>query len=194
MGRPREFDLNKALDRAIEVFWRNGYEGSTIAELTEAMGINPPSLYAAFGNKENLFQKALYRYVETHVDHWHKALNAPTARAMVECLLYGSADFLTEKSNPPGCLYVRSAAACNQAAQAIRSEMGARRAAGEIPLRERLERAKAEGELPPDFDATEYARYIITLMEGMAVRAAQGATRQDLYKVAEMALRTWPSA
>ena len=193
LGRPREFDLERALDRAIEVFWRNGYEGTSIADLTEAMGINPPSLYAAFGNKEALFRKALYRYVEGRAGHWHEALHAPTARAMVELLLYGSADFLTNESNPPGCLFVRSAMACNEAAGAIRCEMGARGEAGEGPVRDRLERAKTEGELPPDFDTADYARYIITVMEGMAVRAAEGATRSDLHKVADLTLRTWPA-
>jgi AcrR family transcriptional regulator len=192
MGRPREFDIDRALDQAIEVFWRNGYEGTSISDLTEAMGISPPSLYAAFGNKESLFRKALYRYVETRAKHWQKALKAPTAYAMVEHLLHGSADFLTTKSNPPGCLFVRSAMACHEAAEEIRCEMGARRAAGEIPLRERLERARDEGELPADFDAADYARFIITVMEGMAVRAAEGASRSDLHKVAETALRTWP--
>jgi AcrR family transcriptional regulator len=193
MGRPREFDIDRALDRAIEVFWRNGFAGTSISDLTEAMGISPPSLYAAFGNKEALFRKALYRYVESHAQHWHEAFRAPSARAMVERLLYGSADFLTTRSNPPGCLFVRSAMACHEAAEEIRCEMAARGAAGELPLRERLERAKAEGELPADLDAADYARYIITVMEGMTVRAAQGASRADLRKIAELALRTWPA-
>jgi AcrR family transcriptional regulator len=193
MGRPREFDLERALDHAIEVFWRNGYEGTSISDLTEAMGINPPSLYAAFGNKEQLFRKALYRYVEARAGHWHAALHAPTAREMVERLLYGSADHLTKESNPPGCLFVRSAAACNEAAGAIRCEMGERGEAGEIPVRDRLERAKAEGELPADFDASDYARYVITVMQGMAVRAAEGATRAELHTVADLTLRSWPA-
>jgi AcrR family transcriptional regulator len=192
MGRPREFDADRALDRAIEVFWRQGYEGTSISDLTEAMGINPPSLYAAFGNKEQLFRKALYRYVESHAGHWHEAFHAPTGRAMVERLLYGSADFLTKESNPPGCLFVRSSMACNQAAEAIRCEMGARGEAGEGPLRDRLDHFKAAGELPADFDTADYARYVITVMEGMAVRAAEGATRADLHKVADLTLRSWP--
>lgn len=193
MGRPREFDLDRALDCAIEVFWRKGYEGTSISDLTEAMGISPPSLYAAFGNKEALFRKALYRYVESRAEHWREALHAPTARAMVERLLHGSADFLTTKSNPPGCLFVRSTMACHEAAGEIRCEMGARGAAGEVPLCERLERAKAEGELPADFDAADYARYIVTVMEGMTVRAAEGASRADLHRIAELALKTWPA-
>ena len=131
MGRPREFDLDKALDQALEVFWRNGYEGASIADLTDAMGINPPSLYAAFGNKEGLFRKALDRYVEQRTEFWNEALEAPTAREVVEHLLRGSADFLTEECNPPGCLFVRSALACSEAEDAIRRELAARRAEGE---------------------------------------------------------------
>src|SRR5262245_43495035 len=117
IGRPREFDLDKALDRALEVFWRKGYEGSSIADLTAAMGINPPSLYAAFGNKEDLFRKALDRYVAERTHFWSEALAQPTARASVGHLLRESANFLTETCNPPGCLMVRGALACSEAGE-----------------------------------------------------------------------------
>ena len=141
IGRPREFDLDNALDRALLVFWRNGYEGASIADLTDAMGINPPSLYAAFGNKEGLFRKVVDRYVERHAGFWEVARAAPTARAMVEHLLRASADFVTDESNPHGCLMVRGAMACSEAANKIRDELVTRRATGEAMLRERLERA-----------------------------------------------------
>ena len=131
MGRPREFDLNDALDRAIEVFWRNGYEGASVAELCEAMGIRPPSLYAAFENKAGLFRHALDRYLEQRAGYWDEALEAPTARAMVERLVRGCVDFLTEEGNPPGCLFVRSAASCSEATDCIRQELAVRRAEGE---------------------------------------------------------------
>jgi AcrR family transcriptional regulator len=193
MGRPRQFDLDNALDRALEVFWRNGYEGASIAELTDAMGINPPSLYAAFGNKEGLFRKALDRYAEERAGLWHEALHAPTARGMVERLLYGNADFLTAESDPRGCLFVRSAVSCSEAANAIRCEVASRRTGGETVLRERLARAKADDELPADFDPADFARYIMTVIEGMSVQATEGASREELHKVAEMALRTWPA-
>src|SRR5262249_47732372 len=117
MGRPREFDVAQALDRALLVFWRNGYEGASIAELTAAMGINPPSLYAAFGNKEALFRKALDRYVELHAKFWHDAFEAETARGVVEHLLRESVDFLTDPRNPPGCLLVRGGLACSEGAE-----------------------------------------------------------------------------
>lgn len=193
MGRPRSFDLDKALDQALEVFHRNGYEGASVAELTEAMGINPPSLYAAFGNKEALFRRALDRYASRLTCFWTDALNAPTARGMVAILLRETANFLTKDCTPPGCLFVRSAVSCSEATDAIRRELNARRTAGEVAIRERLERAVAEGELPADIDPEDVARYIATVLEGMSVQAAGGATREDLLRVAEFALRTLPS-
>ena len=192
IGRPREFDIDRALDQALEVFWRNGYEGASIADLTAAMGINPPSLYAAFGNKEALFRRALDRYLKRHTSFWYEALAAPTARGMVEHLLRESARFLTEKRNPPGCMLVRGALSCSEAAELIGRELTAKRCEGEAAIRERLGRAKAAGELPKGLEPAEFARYIMTVLEGMSVRAAAGATRDELLEVAEMALRTWP--
>jgi len=193
IGRPREFDLENALDRALLVFWRNGYEGASLADLTDAMGINPPSLYAAFGNKEGLFRKVVDRYIERYVGFWEVARAAPTAREMIEHLLRASVDFLTNESNPRGCLMVRGALACSEAANKIRDELVTRRATGEAMLRERLERAISEGEIPAELDPADYARYIMTVLEGMSVQAAGGASREDLHKVAEMTLRTWPA-
>jgi AcrR family transcriptional regulator len=191
MGRPREFDVDQALDQALEVFWRNGYEGASVADLTQAMGISPPSLYAAFGNKEGLFRKALDRYVEKRTTFWQEAVKAPTAREMVERLLAGTVDFLSDECNPSGCLLVRGAMSCSEAADTIARELTARRAEGETILRERLEQDRTKGALPPDLDPTDYARYVMTVLEGMSVRAAGGASRDELRKVADMALRTW---
>ena len=194
IGRPREFDLDNALDRALLVFWRNGYEGASIADLTDAMGINPPSLYAAFGNKEGLFRKVVDRYIERHAGFWEVARTAPTARAMVEHLLRASVDFVTDESNPRGCLMVRGAMACSEAATKIRDEIVARRATGEAMLQERFERAISTGEMSSEIDPAGYARYIMTVLEGISVQAAGGTSREDLRKVAEITLRTWPAA
>lgn len=192
MGRPREFDVDRALDSALEVFWRNGYEGASIADLTAAMGINPPSLYAAFGNKEGLFRKALDRYIDQRTLFWEEAFEKPTARDTVEHLLLGSADFLTEESNPHGCMLVRSAMSCSEAEETIQKHLTARRAEGEAKLRERLQQARKNGEMPSDLEPADYARYIMTMLEGMSVRAAGGATRKELRKIADLALRSWP--
>jgi AcrR family transcriptional regulator len=193
IGRPREFDVDEALDRALMVFWAKGYEGTSLSDLTEAMGITRPSLYAAFGNKEALFRKAFDRYVASRADFWNTALNAPTSREVVERLLRGTADLMTGKDNPHGCLTVQGALACGEDADCIRQELVARRAEGEAALRQRFERAVADGDLPADSNPADLARYIATVSQGMAVQAAGGASRKELRRIAEMALRAWPS-
>src|SRR6266404_3298466 len=107
LGRPRAFDADRALDRALAVFWRNGYEGASLPTLTKAMGINRPSLYAAFGNKEALFRKAVERYDRGPASYTYKALKQPTARKVVEALLKGIVALLTTPKNPGGCLMVQ---------------------------------------------------------------------------------------
>jgi AcrR family transcriptional regulator len=193
VGRPRAFDIDKALDRALQVFWRKGYEGTSLSDLTKAMGINRPSLYAAFGNKEALFRKALDRYAEGPAAYTRKALDEPTARAVVERLLRGLVDLLTDPCTPQGCLAVQGALACGDAADAIRQELISRRVAGEAALRQRFERAIADGDLPADANPADLARYVTTVSQGMAVQAAGGASRQELQRVVEMALRAWPA-
>jgi AcrR family transcriptional regulator len=192
MGRPREFDVDKALDLALQVFWRKGYEGASMADLTETMGITKPSLYSAFGNKEELFRKALDRYVDGPGGYFQVALAKPTARAVVEHLLYESAAAVTDPNHPPGCLAVQGALSCGDAAESIKQELMSRRAKGEQDLRERFERAIAEGDLPSGSDAGDLAAYLSAILQGMAVQAAGGTTRAQLRKIAEMALRTWP--
>jgi AcrR family transcriptional regulator len=193
VGRPRAFDIDQALDRALQVFWRKGYEGTSLSDLTKAMGINRPSLYAAFGNKEALFRKALDRYAEGPAAYTRKALDEPTARAVVERLLRGVIDLLTDPCTPQGCLAVQGALACGDAADAIRQELISRRVAGEAALRQRLERAIADGDLPADADPADLARYVTTISQGMAVQAAGGASREELQRVVAMALRAWPA-
>ncbi len=192
IGRPREFDAEKALDRALKVFWRKGYEGASLPDLTQAMGINRPSLYAAFGNKENLFRKAIDRYLEGPAVHVRQALEEPTTRRVVERLLYGSIDLMTDARNPRGCFMVQSALACGDLADGVRREMVKRRAVGETALRKRFERAVAQGDLPSDAKPAELAKFIATLSHGIAVQAAGGATRHELRKVVKIALRAWP--
>jgi AcrR family transcriptional regulator len=192
IGRPRTFDTDQALDRALEVFWRKGYEGTSICDLTAAMGINPPSLYAAFGNKEALFRRALDRYAETKGAFVHEALAARTAREGITAILHGTARSLTDKSNPAGCLLVQGIAGAGEHAQCIRDELNARRAATQKAMRDRLKQAKDDGELPEDADPAALARYFSTVTQGMAIQAAAGASRKELERVADMALRAWP--
>lgn len=193
VGRPRTFDTDDALERALDLFWRKGYEGTSLADLTEAMGINRPSLYAAFGNKEALFRKALDRYLQGPADYSRRALEAPTARAVVERMLRGAADLLTDRNSPPGCLLVHGALSSGDGAAPIRQELVARRRAGEVALRRRFERAKSERDLPAGADAAKLARYVATVIYGMAVQAASGASRKELRQVAETALGALPA-
>jgi AcrR family transcriptional regulator len=193
MGRPREFDVDTALARALEVFWRQGYEGASLGDLTAAMGINRPSLYAAFGNKESLFRKALQRYTDEHMAFIGGALNEPTARGAVEALLRGYAASVSDPNTPPGCLTVQGALAGGRDAEPIRAELTSRRLAGEAALRARLVRARDDGDLPGDADPAELARYVNTVAQGIAVQAAGGATRSQLNRVVDIALRAWPT-
>jgi AcrR family transcriptional regulator len=193
VGRPRSFDADEALDRALRVFWRKGYEGTSLPDLTKAMRINRPSMYAAFGNKGDLFRKVVDRYDSGPAAYTREALARPTAREVVERLLEGAVDLLTDPRNPGGCLMVQAALASGKVGEAARRELAGRRAAGVAAIRRRFRRAIAEGDLPTGADAAVLARFVATAMHGMAVQAASGASRKELRRVAEMFLRAWPS-
>ena len=189
MGRPREFDAETALDQAMEVFWRHGYEGATIAQLTEAMGINPPSLYACFGNKEGLLKAALDRYTTLRNIWMDEVVAAPTARAVAERMLMGIADRQTDPANPPGCLLVQGGIACGTGSENVPFELAARRAQNEDQLRDRFIRARAEGDLKESADPAALARYVSAVSVGMGVMASSGADREALRQVADVAVQ-----
>src|SRR5882672_3762640 len=147
-GRTRQFDVDEALDRALEVFWARGYEGATLPELTRAMRINRPSLYAAFGNKEQLFRKALDRYQTGPMSFLTEALRKPTARAVVEAIFSGFVRMQRDRNKARGCLVVSGALACGEEAEKVRRELAQLRQAIVTALRERFERAVREGDLP----------------------------------------------
>jgi AcrR family transcriptional regulator len=191
IGRPREFDTNKALDEAMEVFWRHGYEGATIAELTDAMGINPPSLYAAFGSKEGLLKAALDRYAEKRAAFMGEVLVAPTAREAAAMMLLRIADSHTDPANPPGCLLVAGGLACGAGAENVPFELASRRAQLEDQLRDRFVRAKNEGDLAVDSDPQALARFLSVVIAGMGVLASSGSTREDLRQVALVSLKAF---
>lgn len=193
IGRPREFDVGEALDRALDVFWRKGYEGATIRELTGAMGISRPSLYAAFGDKEKLFREAMDRYAEGPGSHVAEALNAPTARGVAERLWRGAIEATTRPRQPRGCLLVQAALACGDDADRVRREAARRRAKMESLLRERFEKARDDGDLPRSVEPASLAKYVATVSHGIAVQAAGGAGKEDLCRVASLALRAIPS-
>ncbi|WNM43107.1 TetR/AcrR family transcriptional regulator [Micromonospora halotolerans] len=175
------------------MFWRQGYEGTAISDLTKAMGINnAPSLYNAFGSKEQLFVKVLDRYADGPARYIREAFDQPTARAAVGALLHGAADATTDPGHPRGCITVQGGLACSPGAETARDELTTRRAAGEAALRERLQRARANGEIPAGADPDGLARYFTAIYQGIAVQAASGATREQLHGIVDLAMTVWP--
>ena len=193
-GRPRGFCVEDALDRAMTVFWRHGYEGASMSELTAAMGINSPSLYACFGSKEGLFRAVLERYDERRKSFMESVLAAPTAAKAAETYLHGVADFAVDTSgkNPPGCLLLQSGLSCGDSD--IPDEMARHRAEKEAALCGRFTRALKEGDLPKSASPAALARYLMTVSNGICVQAASGASAQELHDVATIALMAWPGA
>ena len=191
IGRPREFDTDEALEQAMRVFWDQGYEGASLTDLTAAMGINRTSMYAAFGNKEDLFRRALERYTKGPAAYGERALQEPTARQVATAFLNGSVHATTCPGCPTGCLGVQGSLAAGPTAPA-RDALIAWRNQGVTRLRERFEQSLAKGDLPPDTNPSLLARYIMTVSNGIAVQAASGTTRGELQQVADAALHHWP--
>jgi AcrR family transcriptional regulator len=191
-GRPRGFCVEDTLDRAMTVFWRHGYEGASMSELTAAMGINSPSLYACFGSKEGLFRAVLERYDERRKSFMESVLAAPNAQAVAETYLHGVADFAADTSgqNPPGCLLLQSGLSCGDSD--IPDEMARHRAEKEEALRARFEKSRKAGELPKGVTPAMLARYLMTVSNGICVQASSGASVKELHEVAAIALMAWP--
>jgi AcrR family transcriptional regulator len=192
MGRARAFDTDEALERAMTTFWRKGYEGTSLSDLTAAMGISRPSLYAAYGNKEELFRKVLERYGEGPSSYERDALAQPTGREVAESLLRGAADVQTDPDTPAGCLAVLGSTYCAEDSSPIGKILIASRLAGHAAIRERFERAQAAGDLPTTADPQALTQYIGAVVCGMAVLAASGATREELERVIELTMQAWP--
>lgn len=192
-GRPREFDVEEALVAALRVFWSRGYEGASLTELTEAMGITRPSLYAAFGNKEALFRKALDLYEREKLGYMQTALSAPTARGVAERLLFGALQMQSSSCDPKGCLGIISSVAAGPEAESIRAEVIARRASSHRLVVERFERARAEGELPDTVDPESLARYLLAILQGLSLQAGAGASCVELKDLVETSLKLWPT-
>jgi AcrR family transcriptional regulator len=192
-GRPRAFDKDAVLDKAVEVFLSKGYEGASLSALTEAMGINPPSLYAAFGNKDELYREAVGRYAGEIVALWSKALAKEPTRAAIEALLVTTAEWLTSRKRPAGCLLARSAFVCDAMGEAAWADVVASRIGALDLIRARLERGKRAGELPRDTDTKALARYVQTVLDGFSVQAVGGASFETLKAMARQAMRAVPS-
>ncbi len=190
MGRPRAFDIETALDQALQVFWRKGYEGTSLRDLTAAMGINRPSLYAAFGNKQTLFERAVERYQSVYAQHVAAALSAATPRASVERLWRGSVALLSDARTPRGCLLVQGALACGD--DPVRAHLAHSRNEARTQLRTRFAADIEAGLLPAEVDPAALADYVATVSYGIAVLSAGGASRAELERTVELALKVLP--
>ncbi|QRN98009.1 TetR/AcrR family transcriptional regulator [Archangium violaceum] len=191
-GRPRGFDSTKALDQALEVFWRLGYEGASIADLTEAMGIAAPSLYAAFGSKAELYRQVLERYRASQGASTPRALTEePTARAAMERILREAARGFSNREHPRGCMISTAVLTCAEENQPVAEHVATLRAGALAALRTRLEQGIAEGELPAGTDPAALARYFGAIIQGMSVQAQDGASEAELLAIVEIAMRAW---
>lgn len=191
-GRPRSFDRAAALRRAMEVFWAQGYDGTSMADLTAAMDVNSPSIYAAFGSKEKLFREAVVLYRATEGGRiWGAMTTAPSARAAIETVLRVSAEEFTRPSKPRGCLVVLGALHADDANEAVHRELQEYRAENMTALLRRFKRGVAEGELPDGPDWRAIATFYITVQQGMSLQARDGASRKALLAVADCAMAAW---
>ena len=176
----------------MRVFWKQGYEGATISDLTAAMGINRSSLYTIFGDKEALFRRALERYREGPASYVWQAVLEPTARRVVETLLRGALDLLTNTCNPQGCLSVQGALAVGNEAASAKQAMIAFRKTGEVALTERFTMAQKCGEIGSTHDPGDLARYVLTLLTGLGIHGVNGATRSQMEAIVSIALQSLP--
>jgi AcrR family transcriptional regulator len=188
-GRPISFDKEAALEAAMLLFWERGYEGTSMADLTNAMGLNPSSIYAAFGDKHALFQLAVKRYTEMRAQYGGKALEEPTLERVVRALFDSTVAFLTTPGHPPTCMTLAGAVGCSLDATPARDLMTEIRKQNQVAIRERLLKARKSGELPKGINVDDYTRYLSTIIAGLSIQAANGSTKAELKRTAQMALR-----
>lgn len=190
-GRPRSFDRAAALDKAMFAFWENGYEATSISDLTASLGIGAPSLYAAFGDKRKLFDEVVVVYGGRYAEFAAVALaEEPTAREAVGRVLREAAEIYTDPAHPPGCMVI--SAAVNTTSQEVAQALRERREATLVMFERRIRADVATGVLPADTDGTALARYAGAVLQGMSQQSRDGASREELEAVAEVALRAWP--
>jgi AcrR family transcriptional regulator len=188
-GRPISFDKDAALEAAMLLFWERGFEGTCMTSLTQAMGLNPSSIYAAFGDKHALFQLAVKRYMETRAQYATEALEEPTLEKVVRALFDSTVAFLTTPGHPPTCMTLAGAVGCSVDASPARDIMTEIRKQNELAMRQRFLQARKSGELSRDVNVDDYARYLSSILAGLSIQAANGSTKAELKRTAKMALR-----
>jgi AcrR family transcriptional regulator len=188
-GRPIGFDRDAALEAAMLLFWQRGYEGTSMADLTHAMGLNPSSIYAAFGDKQALFQLVVRRYMELRAQYAVKALEEPTLERFIRALFDNTVAFLTTPGHPPTCMTLAGAVGCSLDAAPARDLMTEIRKQNQAALRKRLLKARKSGELPKSINVNDYTRYLSSILSGLSIQSANGSTKEELKRTAQMALR-----
>jgi AcrR family transcriptional regulator len=188
-GRPISFDKDSALEAAMLLFWKRGFEGTSMADLTQAMGLNPSSIYAAFGDKHALFSLAVKRYVDTRAQYATRALKEPTLEKVVRALFHNTVAFLSAPSHPPTCMTLAGAVGCSVEAAPARDLMTQVRRQNQVAIRKRLLEARKSGEFSKDVNVDDYSRYLSSILAGLSIQAANGSTKAELKRTAEMALR-----
>ena len=191
-GRKREFDDQVALQTAMELFWRQGYEGTSVADLTKALGINPPSLYAAFGSKRDLFEKTLDRYMCERSVQLEEAMAQPTAHEAILDLLAGRVRVFTSPGQPAGCMTVQAGLSSGEPHHEIVTLLAAAREEIRRTVLDRFAKALADGDLPDGTDCNALARYVMAAIYGLSVEAASGAPREELMAAAALAAQVIP--
>jgi AcrR family transcriptional regulator len=191
-GRPRAFDKQQALDTALRMFWRHGYEGTSISALAQAIGVTVPSLYLAFGNKESLFMQAVEHYGHYSAALYTKAFKQASAQEVARQILLGEVQLVAGADTPDGCLMVQGALATSPEGEAVQQAMAAQRRRAEADVARRFKRAGLEGDLPPGWKPEALACYLMTVTAGMAVQAKSGVSKRELLRVADMAMQIWP--
>lgn len=194
-GRPRAFDRSEALDTALDLFWRHGFEATSTAQLTAAIGIAPPSLYAAFGSKEALFREALVLYGQRFGAFLRGPMSGSGgAREAVGQMLHGAARQFSDGRHPLGCMVAAGELQMTAAQSPLAQEVANLRLAAQRVIRNRLNHARKDGELPADTDTATLAAFFAMVIQGMAVQARDGAKPGQLKRMADLALQAWPQA
>ena len=188
-GRPINFDKNEALEAAMLLFWERGYEGASMADLTQAMGLNPSSIYAAFGDKHALFSLAVQRYLHTRAQYATEALEQPTLRKVIRALFDNTVAFLTTPGHPPTCMTLVGAMGCSVDAAPARDLLTEVRRRNQVAIRDRLLGARKSGEFSKDINVDDYTRYLSSILAGLSVQAANGSTKAELRRTSLLALR-----